>query len=182
MNHLDLILYFFHKQLYMSNKYSDIINKQFLKLVQLKNELLKDNEYMINVIDNLDENILDVYSDKIKFFSCTYELLGSYDINTNIFIWGNDHTIVNMQYIKNILHIRKESKKIEDIIINIKYDDLGYLERLYYYVTHNIFIISTTNINELMEFCVSSSETKGVVAEKKDNKITFYLIVDIIST
>ena len=166
----------------MNNKYNDIINKQFLKLIQLKNELLKDNEYMINVIDNLYENILDVYSNKQKFFSCNFELLGSYDINTNIFVWGNDHAIVNKEFIKNILHIRKESKKIEDFIINTKYDDLSYLERLYYYLTHNIFMISTTNINELLEFCVSSSETKGVVAQKKDNIITMYLIVDIIST
>jgi hypothetical protein len=162
--------------------FKDIITKNYENLTKLKNELLNNNKYYINIIDNSDEKILDVFNKKQKYFSSNYETLGTYDTNTNLFIWSNTHIIIDKKFIKKIKEIRNKSKKIEKYIITGKYTDISYMERIYYYLVNNIFIISQDNIDELLEFCVSISKTYGIVQDKKNNNLfIIYLLTDIIS-
>ena len=158
--------------------YKDIIFKKYTNLTKMRNELLNTNNYDINIVDNQDEKILEIFSNKSKIFSATFEKIGTFDINTNIFIWANEHIICDKKFIKNINNIRKSKNELENIIINNKYTDLSYIEKLYYYLSHNIFIISFDNINELLNYCVSVSNSKGVVFEKNNKGFyVFYLII-----
>ena len=160
----------------MVKNYKDEIEQNIKELTKIKTQLIGDTQYSIELLDKFNDMTLNVYNNKKIICNCSYEILGTYDTTTNMFVWSNSQSIKNELHIKNLLAIRKSYKNIKILIINNKHSDIGYLERLYFYLKNNIFIMSKQYINEFINYCISVSGMYGILAQQKSNKIYFYLI------
>jgi hypothetical protein len=162
----------------MMKCYKNEIEKNIDELTKIKKQLIDDFPYAIELLDKYDDSTLNVHSAKKIICNCSYEFLGSYDNSTNIFIWSNSQSIVNKNNIEKLLEIRKSYKTVKSVIINNKYNDISYLERMYFYLKNNIFMISQQNIQELLNYCICISKMHGVLEGKNTSKTYFYLITN----
>ena len=168
---------------YIKNKYVKL-SKQLLELTE------KCQEYSIETKSSgHDDKILDVYCKNKKILSAHYEILGTYDSQCNLFFWAKNMQLIDKQSTKLSKRIKSYHKEIEEMILNKKYNDLDYLEKILYYTKNNIFFMMPDNLETLIEFSVTISECKGVLSQvndnlAKENKIvySYYLITDIIGT
>ena len=158
--------------------YKNEIEQNIDELTKIKSNIIGDSQYSIELLDKFNDVTLNVYNDKKIICNCSYEEIGTYDVSTNIFIWGNSQAIKNEKHIKNLLLIRKSYKTIKSLICNNKYSDIGYLERLYFYLKNNIFILSKQYVKEFMNYCICISKMNGIVVQQNSNKIYFYLITN----
>lgn len=158
--------------------YKSEIEKNISELTKIKDNIIGNNNYKIELLDKFNDFTLNIYNDKKIICNCSYEMLGTYDIGTNIFVWENSQTIKNEKSIKNLLLIRNSYKIIKSLIIENKYDDVSYLERMYFYLKNNIFILSKQYIQEFINYCICISEMYGIVVQQNLNKTYFYLITN----
>lgn len=155
-------------------------------LTKTINDVLPKNTDYILDFDNeqIGNKIINVFDkNNKKILSVNYELLGTYDPRTKIFNWGCNKNIVDKQYTKLSKVIKSKSKKIKKYIITKKYEDVIYLETLYYYLTNKIFFVN--DITKLIKYCIYASKTKGILMSI-DTQLNgeihkCYLITDIIS-
>ena len=158
--------------------YKNEIENNIDELTKIKKQLIDDEPYAIELLDKYDDSTLNVHNSKKIICNCSYEFLGAYDNSSNIFIWSNSQSIVNKKNIEKLLEIRKSYKTIKSIIVNNKHSDISYLERLYFYLKNNIFIISRQNIKELLNYCICISKMHGVLEGKTNLKTYYYLITN----
>jgi hypothetical protein len=158
--------------------YKSEIEKNIDELTKIKSNIIDTSEYQIELLDKFNDITLNVYNDKKIICNCSYEEIGTYDVATNIFVWGNSQIIKNDSSIKNLLLIRKSYKTIKSLIIGNKYNDIGYLERMYFYLKNNIFILSKQYIQEFINYCICVSEMYGIIVQQNLNKTYFYLITN----
>jgi hypothetical protein len=165
----------------MSVTYHDILTVFYTK-IQKENGNIDVQPYTIKNSPNQDEKIIEVYNDEKKIMSAKYELLGVYDDVTNLFLWGNSIAPSDKNESIRVKDIREYSKKIKTLILNKKFTDIGFLEKMLYYLSSPIIYVLKENISQLIMLCVFISK-KNILMRRDTNTnfITFYLIVDILS-
>jgi hypothetical protein len=169
--------------------YREIIKDEYVKLSRQLTDLTeKCQEYVIEIKGTNDDKILDVYCNNKKILSAVYEILGTYDTQCNLFFWSKNMKFADRQVTKISREIKKHSKKIKSMILEKKYKDIDYLEKMYYYTSNNIFFVFPDNISEIIEFSVFFCKCKGILKYKnnsaKEGKLiyTYYIITDILGT
>lgn len=167
-------------------KYEDMVKKEFIDLTKQFNELMKNNkDYIVKIVDNDDENILDVFNGKKKIFTATYEILGVYNTECRLFTWSKNMPLIDKLLTKLSKKIKAMLPILKNIIINNEYSDVEYLERMMYYLSNGIFYIVPDNIPILLQFCTFVTRSHGIINDKlRDNSLfhVYYAITDIIGT
>ena len=175
----------------MENSYKSQIKNKYVNLSRQLIELMeKCQEYSIETKStNNDDKILDVYCKNKKILSAHYEILGTYDTQCNLFFWAKNMQLIDKQSTKLSKKVKSYHKEIQEMILNRKYSDTDYLEKLLYYTKNNIFFMMSDNLETLIEFSVVISECRGVLSQINDNLAkgnktvySYYLITDIIGT
>jgi hypothetical protein len=167
-------------------KFQKKIKKNYIKISNKINEILNNKKYNIQTsIDHNENNILNILFDDTKSLSVTYEIMGIYDNKCNIFSWGDSNLLTNNKINTIIKKIKKTKNLLQNIIIDNKYDDNDFIEKILYYVENNIFFINEKNIINLIYYCCYKTECLSVINDNIiiNNKkyIIFYFITDIIS-
>lgn len=172
----------------MNEKYEDIINEKYKKLVEEFESVKKTNNYKLEIInDNFENRTIDIYSNNKKIMSVSYEILGMYDPGASLFVWGHKFNIANSKLVKLAKLIQKSYNVVEDAILSMKYYDIEYLERIYYYLKNDMFYIDPENINSLTIISLVLSNAKGILIDnttfmnKKNPTKTIYLVTDILT-
>jgi len=171
----------------------NIVKNTYNNLTKPYNDLIshcKTEDININIIsDNYGDKTIEVFCKNTKIISAKYDVLGVYDDQLNLFTWGWNVELIDKNIIKNTKKIKKQTKSIKSDIIKRKYSDIGYMEKILYYISNNIFFISKDNITGLLEYCVYITQTKGIIkqvtkAQNSKNKLItiYYLVTDIIGT
>lgn len=162
--------------------YKDILTYKFNETNKIyKNVSTKKYKLEKDVNDN--ENIINVYNENKLMLSSKYEVLGNYDKSTNVFIWGNC-----IKPIKSQTHcvsiIRNAKENIKNYIINKKFDDVNFMEKILYYLENDVMLILNENIIDLIKICVFESQGMVVYQEnntQNKNTCTYYLLTEIMS-
>ena len=152
------------------------INNKFIKLNQLSHDLLqkcKSNNITINENDN---NTIDVICNKEKLFMAEYEILGSYDVSNGIFIWG--WKMIDRENKHKTKSLKKYYKNIHNYVVNNKYSDIKYLERIHYYLSNDIFYLENDHLDIIIKFCCATLNSIDVI--HYNDKL--YMITGIIQT
>jgi len=139
-------------------------------------------QYTIKLDENQNEHILNIVGKDKKIFSSKYELLGIYDRKTNLFIWGSSLIQSSNKFASRIKDIKNYSSTLKSIIINKKFNDIGYMEKILYYLNENIVYILEENLQDFIMSCVFIS--KKIIVKKinsNSNTISLYLLTDILS-
>ena len=161
-------------------KFKDIINNESEILIKSVENILNNNDNNYSII--FVNDIIDVINDKNKnILSCNYHNLGSFNKKMNLFTWSCDKFINNKEYSLSSEYIKKYSKKIKKYIINQKYDDYEYLEKMYYYLSNSIFIVDKINIEDILKISIFITKHKGILKKEINDVITYYIILDILS-
>lgn len=168
-------------------KYKDIIDKKYLSLTNNMKNIIKDNEYYTEEQPNKenDDHILNVFlkSNNKKILSVNYEILGFYSDKCNIFYWGTNILPSNKYIYKLSKKIMRSKKKLKEYIINKKYSDISFLEKLLYYTTNKIFYIIYDNIDDLLKYSCYITNSIGILTNNslKDKKAfnIYYIIKNI---
>lgn len=171
----------------MSTKYNfkDIIDEEYEKNTRKFNVLLPNcNISRADIIsDSSGNKTMNLYCDKTKKnISVKYELLGSRDTKCELFIWGSSMQIIDKTIVGNCKIIKKYKSQIEKYIYDKKFKDIDYLERILYYLSHNVFFINNDNVHDLVKISAFVVKSVGVVILTGDNIVTYYLVSDIIGT
>jgi hypothetical protein len=176
-------------------KFKSIVESEYIKLSTIINNIINDNSnYSIELHNSLyDEKTLNIINeDNKKIISCKYQILGSYDVNCNIFSWAYTSQLMNKKMTYLSKDIKKTKKIIMEYIVKSKYDDVDYIEQIYYYLSNSICYI--TNLDDLLKYCVYVTNCLGFIKQNmiisnnsndnNDNneKINIYLVMDIIGT
>lgn len=170
--------------------YKEIIQNAHKELSKQLMDLIENcKEYTIETKNgSSDDKILDVLCNNKKILTATYEILGTYDSQFNLFFWAKNIKLVDKQITKISKNVKKYSSKIKEMIIEKRYKDVDYLERLYYYTNNGIFFIFPDNVNDIIEFSTYVSKCKGILKQQnnlvQNGKIvyTYYIITDILGT
>lgn len=165
----------------MSVTFHDILSVYYKEAQQLHNNI-DTQQYTIRFGENLNEQVIDIYNKDKKIMASKYELLGIYDESTNLFIWGSSINPSNINLTLQVKNIRNYDFKIKSLILNKKFNDIGYIERLLYYLSENIIYILKENIYDFIMLCVFIS--KKFVVIKRDfntNIVSMYLLTDVLS-
>jgi hypothetical protein len=165
----------------MSVTYHDIL-AVFYTEIQKEYGNIEAQPYTIKNSPNQEEKIIEIYNDEKKIISTKYELLGIYDESTNLFLWGNSLVPSDKTESIRVRDILEYSKKIKALILNKKFTDIGFLEKMLYYLSSPIIYVLKENISQLIMLCVFIS--KKIILMRRDantNIVTFYLIVDVLS-
>jgi hypothetical protein len=126
--------------------------------------------------------VAEIYNNDKKIMSSKYELLGIYDETTNLFVWGSSIIPANKNDTLRVRDIREYSSKIKSFILNKKFSDVGFLERLLYYLSENIVYIIRENISDLTMLCVFVSKKFVVFKSNANTNVTsIYLLTDVLS-
>ena len=147
------------------------ITKKYIDLTDKMNQILNNNEYSVeNSIDNNDEYTLDVYANKKKVMTVVCQMMGFYNHDCETFYWGDTMIPTNTNINELVKDIRKSKKKLKKSIIEQKYDDIQYLERILYYISNNVFYIDELNIADLVKYCCYKTDSMGVLVQHKITK------------
>lgn len=172
--------------------FSSIVDEKYNKTIKKISNLLKEKDYIIeNTINKNEDNILNIYSDnkkEKKLLSLKYEIMGIYDYNCNLFSWENMMILTDKKQNNLSKKVKKFKKIIKEMIIKKQHKDIGYMERILYYISNNVFYLEQSNLSELVKFsCYPlNNEIFGVLVQ--DDIINgkkygiHYFITDIIST
>lgn len=166
--------------------FEDIIKNEYRELTKSLADVLKNNtNYIIEIVINPNDNIMDIFDDNNKkILTIQYEVLGTYSNNLGIFSWACDNIVGNKEIIELSKNTKKYSKNLKKLIIENNFEDVKFLERLYYYLSNNMFFIDNKNINDIITISVFVTKTLGVVKSNNTsnkNITTFYLVTDIMS-
>lgn len=170
----------------MSNNvtFHNILSVSYKK-IQNKYNSISSKNYKIKEKSHDDENIIELFDDNKKILSGKYEILGIFDSSTNIFMWGDSiNPSYKSEYV-DVKNIKKKSGKLKQYIINKKFSDVDFIEKLIYYLSNDILYISQDNINDLLTLCTCMSE-KIIVMNNTNTNIAknvnvYYLITDVLS-
>ncbi|ATZ80578.1 hypothetical protein BMW23_0531 [Bodo saltans virus] len=161
-------------------KYYKYINKVYDKYTN-DFRLKTQNKNTKIITTNDEKNNISFFLEKEKIFTGTYTIAGFFDTSSNMFFWG---ALIIPKNKALFFDNKKQIKKIEKKIINKKYDDVDFMEKIRYYVKNNSFYINNDDFVILQKFCCVASKSIGIVSEtiNKDNKkyIILYLINKII--
>jgi hypothetical protein len=165
----------------MSVTFHDILVVYYKEAQQLYNNI-DSQQYTIRLGENPNENVAEIYNNDKKIMSSKYELLGIYDETTNLFVWGSSIIPANKNDTLRVRDIREYSSKIKSFILNKKFSDVGFLERLLYYLSENIVYIIRENISDLTMLCVFVSKKFVVFKSNANTNVTsIYLLTDVLS-
>lgn len=165
--------------------FEDKVLKQVDIYTKVIREILPDDNYTFNINDNPNYKIIDVFDkNKKKILSVQCQLLGSYDPDTKIFNWGCNKKISDKKNTELSKLVKSKAKKIKKYILTKKYNDLLYLETLYYYLTNSIFFIN--DLTKLIKYSIYVTKSKGILFYTNDHNDNIkiqncYIIIDIIS-
>lgn len=165
----------------MSVTFRDILSV-FYKDLQNKTFNIELSQYKVKLGENINEQVLDIYTNDKKITSSKYELLGIYDESTNLFVWGSSLNPSDSNQYLTVKNIKNYLSKIKSFIINKKFNDVGYMEKMLYYLSENIIYLLKENINDFKMLC--SYISKKIIVFKKDsnsNLISMFLLTDILS-
>lgn len=170
--------------------FENIITNKSTTLSQSLNTVLKDHiNYTIGIVDGSNvDNIIDIYgSNKKKILTIKYEVLGTYDGTFGIFSWACDHVILNKEVCLLSKNVKKYSKTLKKAIVSENNHDhnqtnSNYMEKIYYYLSNSMFFLDPQNLVDIIKISIFVTESKGIVQEIAQNKITtLYFVRDIIS-
>ena len=156
------------------------ISEKYLVLTDKMNEILSNKDYFIeNRIDNNNEYMLDVYlsSSKKKVMTVACRSMGFYNYDCETFYWGDCMLPTNTNINELSKKIKKTKNKMKKMIINKKYDDIVFLERILYYVSNNVFYIDKGNVEDLIKYCCYVTDSMGVLVQKKEKRQRIYYLV-----
>ena len=166
--------------------FEDAINSKYEKLAKSIIDILNNNpEFIVDISDN--SKLINVRDNKTnkKVMSGKYEIIGSHDESTNIFIWSCDQELADKTMTQHAKHAKEQSKHIKKLIINEKKENLQFLELLNYYLKNSMFFVSEEKLLPLLKFVISITNQKGIlgIARKEHKKVitTYYVVTDIIS-
>jgi hypothetical protein len=133
--------------------FKNIVSEKYKELnKKLKHFLISDDINVESLINKNDEYILNIYLNNKKITSAKYEIMGIYNIENNIFTWGNNF-LINNKNTSNFVNVIQKSKNIiEKDIFKSVYNDVDYLERILYYLSNNVLYIFQDNIKDLIEY------------------------------
>ena len=152
---------------------SNIINKITKSIKQKKkiiNKILNiNNEYKIKILPNEKYNLLGIYDNNNKLLiSGKYNFYGIYNTNNKIWIWGSSIPGIEQNIIKNISKIKSFSYLFEnendnisnfyfqlltqDIIIIINYEELELINKLFLYLSNDLYYFNPLDYNSNIEF------------------------------
>lgn len=151
------------------NDLGNIINSKYKKLKISKNI---DNRTII--IHNAETNI--------KLLEFHYIFIGSYDVDKSIWIWSYNNFTLDT---KGRSFKTTIDKTIKDIMNNVdKYSDFAYVEKIYNYLSNNMFYVENKHILDIVKISLYSLGGKGVITDFVDmpniNKLDFYVIKDVV--
>ena len=190
------IFLFYFQYKYIKMKLEDIVNNKCKELTSIVDAVLGLNDdklkidYTIMINNNkFTDNTIDVIRNEKKIMRINYQILGIFDSQTKLFTWGCDFEIVNRNLTSLSKLIKKKSKTMKNIISNMKYSDVDYLEEIYYYLSNNIFYIDDKYLKKLINISLFITKKKGIVVgngnlfnnEQIPTQV-FYIITDIIGT
>jgi hypothetical protein len=160
------------------------INEKYLELTEKMNEILNNKDYFIeNKIDNNNEYTLDVYlsSNKKKVMTVVCRSMGFYNYNCETFYWGDCILPTNININELAKKIKKTKNKLKKMIIEKKYDDVAFLERILYYVSNNVFYINEVNIQDLIKYSCHVTDSMGILVQQNREKKRgiYYLVREI---
>jgi len=158
-----------------------LVEKEYKKLVPPEILDITKNKYKIIIgREYTNEFILDVQVEDKVILSLKYECLGVYQRPCNLFQWANKMDLLHKMSVNKTKSITKYKEQVKDYIINNKYTDSEYLERILYYLSNNIFFIEESNMTDLIKLCVYISKCKGILKHEQDANCIYYAITDII--
>lgn len=163
----------------MSATFRDVL-LVFYRESQLKHKDITTLQYTLKTEDNQNEKVIGIYVDDKKMLSSKYEVLGIYDNNTNLFIWGSHIKPSNANENIRVKDIKEYSTKLKSMILNTKFSDVGYMEKMLYYLSENIIYIMKENIIELIMLTTFVSK-KLVIGKSEKDVLTLYLLTDVLS-
>jgi len=168
-------------------KYKDIINKKYLSLTSDIKNIIGNNEYYTDENFEQENNnyILNIFlkSGNKKILSVNYEILGLYNDKCNIFYWGNSLIPFDNNIYKLAKKIILSKKKLKKYIIDKKYSDTAFMEKLLYYTANHIFYIIPDNIDDLLKYSCYITNSIGIVSDNISAEKTlhiYYIIKNII--
>ncbi len=168
--------------------FEDIIKNEYNNLTKSLENIIKDHpKYTINIVDDLNDNIMDIFGNsKKKVLTVKYEVLGTYNITLGIFIWACDNVIGDKEISELSKTTKKYSKNLKKLIIDKKFKDISYIERLYYYLSNSMFFVDPINLNDITKLSTFVTNTNGIIKQNSSNAlnheiITMYYVTDIIS-
>lgn len=171
---------------------SSIVDEKYNKTIKKISNLLKEKDYIIeNTINKNEDNILNIYSNnkkEKKILSLKYEVMGIYDYNCNLFSWENMMILTNKKLNNLSKKVKNFKKELKEIIVKKQYKDIGYMERILYYISNSVFYIEQSNLLELVKFSCYSVNDRVLGVLVQDDIINgkkygiYYFITDIVST
>lgn len=172
-------------------KFEEIVKNESNVISNKLNDTIGKN-YTINIVNDNNENILNVFnSNNKRVLTAKYEILGNYNNTTSLFNWGCDMFVQNKNLTALSKEIKNYSKKLKKLILEENYPDSDYLERLYYYLTNDIFYLLQDNVSDIVKlsnFILSyfTPYKYGIITStdtslQKHHISTYYILTDIIS-
>jgi hypothetical protein len=126
-------------------------------------------------------NLIDFIKNDEVLMTCEYEMLGTYNINSLVWVWATNYTVIdNVLKIEcqNIINRLQKISEKENIIKTFEGDFLNYIS------SNGNFYIDTNNLLSLIDLCNIFSDGKAIIT-KKDNEqgiMNFIIIKKILST
>ena len=112
--------------------------------------------------------------------------MGIYDYKCNIFSWGDSNLLTNKKISELIKKIKKSKENIKNTIIQNKYEDNKYIERILYYIDNCMFFIQEKNMIDLIQFCGYITNCMDIIINDKiihgKRYKIYYFITEILST
>jgi len=159
------------------------VNSNYKRINDLGNIIISKYK-KLQITKNIDNRTIIVYNTETsnKLLEFHYIFIGSYDIDKSIWMWSyNNFTLDD----KGRSFKNKIDKTIKDIVSNVdKYSDFTYVEKIYNYLSNDIFSIENKHILDIVKISLYSLGGKGVITDfvnmSNINKLDFYIIKDVI--
>lgn len=161
--------------------FANLVKNDFLKYTETVRVILNEykNYKIVPYVTEYDEKIMDIFDDDKKILSSHFELVGTYDINTSLFFWSSGFELLPKS--KIFTKLKEFKKQLEEYIVEKSYNDLKYIEQLYYYIDKSIILLSKENLDILSQIMIYVTKYIGVVWETVNDKQLLYVLTDIIS-
>jgi len=138
---------------------------------KMKDKILKDidvNKKCDLIFDSKHADV-DIYQNKKRILRCEYQILGTYNITSSLWIWSNI-LFVETHLMKDILTLRKtmnlKNNYTSDVMLN---------ELFIYYFTHDTFILTDPSI--LIKILLYLTKSIWIFSEYKKDGIIEYISI-----
>jgi len=153
-----------------NNLEHDIMN-DYLKLKKEIHKIFDSSK--VSKIRYITEDIIEFYDNENMLLRASFQEIGTYDINTNIWVWSWDKVPTNIFLSKYSKFIKTQSKKFFDKIIETKNKEECKILEKYYYLSQNGYFYYTGDVLEIIKYSLFMTKSPWyfTVTNKLDNNV-----------